>query len=212
MGIKEVFLDLNTSESGLSATEAQKCLETRGPNEIRRIQKVTLFQIFVRQFTSFIVVILLTAIAISLAIGERLDAIVIGIIVILNGIFGFIQEYKAEKAIGTLSLFYAYGIDSAKAKSIAFTTLVFFQLFNVPTYRAKDFRVEAGTSMFVLGAVLISVILQLAVLYTPLSIAFKTVPLGLWDWVLVLLVSSTLYVILKSRKMLMSCLRSKNGA
>ncbi len=103
-------------------------------------------------------------------------------------------------SIGTLLMFYSYGIETAKAKSIAFTTLVMFQLFNVLTYRAKNFKIDISTSRFVIGSVIISVLLQLLVLYTPLNIAFKTVPLGLFDWIKILLVSSTLYIILELRK------------
>ena len=105
---------------------------------------------------------------------------------------------------GTLIMFYSYGIDTIKAKSIAFTTLIMFQLFNVLTYRAKDFKINIKTSKFVIGSVVISVLMQFAVLYTPLNIAFKTVPLGLFDWVKILLVSCTLYIILESRKMVMN--------
>jgi len=106
--------------------------------------------------------------------------------------------------VGTLAMFYSYGIETLKAKSIAFTTLVMFQLFNVLTYRAKDFKIDFKTSKFVIGAVVLSVLMQLGVLYTPLNHAFKTVPIGLFDWVKILMVSSTLYIILESRKMLMN--------
>ena len=106
--------------------------------------------------------------------------------------------------VGTLFMFYSYDIESIKAKSIAFTTLVIFQLFNVLTYRAKNFKIDIKTSKFLIGSVIITALLQLAVLYTPLNIAFKTVPLGLFDWVKILLVSSLLYIILESRKMFIS--------
>jgi Ca2+-transporting ATPase len=106
---------------------------------------------------------------------------------------------------GTLFLFYSYGIDTLKAKSIAFTVLVMFQLFNVLTYRAKNFKINIKTSRFLIGSVIITVLLQLVVLYTPLNIAFKTVPLGLLDWARILLASSLLYIILESIKMLKSC-------
>ncbi|MDP7115425.1 MAG: cation-translocating P-type ATPase, partial [Candidatus Woesearchaeota archaeon] len=109
--------------------------------------------------------------------------------------------------IGTLAMFYGYGTESLKARSIAFTTLIFFQLFNVLTYRAKNFMIDMTNSKFVIGAVIVSILMQFAVLYTPLNIAFKTVPLGGMDWLLVLVVTSTLYFILEARKMF---IKSKN--
>lgn len=110
---------------------------------------------------------------------------------------------------GTLLLFYSYGIETLKAKSIAFTVLVMFQLFNVLTYRAKNFKINVRTSRFLIGSVIITVILQLAVLYTPLNIAFKTVPLGLFDWVKIILASSLLYIILESIKIFKSYWRRR---
>ncbi|MFC1691435.1 calcium-translocating P-type ATPase, SERCA-type [Nanoarchaeota archaeon] len=104
--------------------------------------------------------------------------------------------------LGTLGMFYGYGVDSLKAKSIAFTTLIMFQLFNVMTYKAKNFKLEFSRTRYLIGAVVISIVLQFAVLYLPfLNTAFKTVPLGIVDWVGVVLVSCTLFVILEARKM-----------
>ena len=103
--------------------------------------------------------------------------------------------------VGTLFLFYSYGVESIKAKSIAFTTLVMFQLFNVLTYRAKNFKINFKTSKYLIGSVIITILMQLVVLYTPLNVAFKTVSIELLDWVKILLVSCILYIILESRKM-----------
>ncbi len=111
--------------------------------------------------------------------------------------------------VGTLFMFYCYGIETVKAKSIAFTTLVMFQLFNVLTYRAKSFKIDIKTSKFLVGSVVISLLMQFAVLYTPLSAAFKTVPLGLVDLIKIFLVSGTLYIILESRKMFLTYLETK---
>ncbi|MDZ7838520.1 MAG: cation-translocating P-type ATPase [Actinomycetota bacterium] len=111
--------------------------------------------------------------------------------------------------IGTLFLFYHYGIDTMKAKSIAFTTLVMFQLFNVLTYRAKNFRINLKKSKYLVGSVIITVLLQVIVLYTPLSLAFKTVPLTLIDWIKIISVSCSLYVILEIRKIILNYLRGK---
>jgi len=110
---------------------------------------------------------------------------------------------------GTLLMFYSYGIETVKAKSIAFTTLVMFQLFNVLTYRAKNFKIDIRTSKYLTGSVVISILMQFAVLYTPLNAAFKTVPLGLVDLIKVFLVSGTLYLILESRKVYLNYLETK---
>ena len=57
--------------------------------------------------------------------------------------------------------------------------------------------INIETSRFLIGSVIISVLMQIAVLYTPLNVAFKIVPIGLFDWIKILLVSSTLYIILE---------------
>jgi len=73
-----------------------------GPNRIRSVHKEKWQWILFRQFTDVLIIILLIAAAISFAIGEIGDALTIMIIVVLNGILGFIQEFKAEKAIEAL--------------------------------------------------------------------------------------------------------------
>ena len=105
--------------------------------------------------------------------------------------------------IGTLGLFYYYGAAGTKARSIAFTTLILFQLFNVLTYRAKNFLINIKDSKYLIGAVVVSIIMQIVVLYTPLSNAFKTTALGLSDWVLITLVASSIYIILEVRKLIL---------
>jgi len=110
---------------------------------------------------------------------------------------------------GTLLMFHGYGVEAIKAKSIAFTTLVMFQLFNVLTYRARNFKIDFKTSKYLTASVVISLLMQFAVLYTPLNVAFKTVPLGLFDLIKILLVSGSLYLILETRKVYMNYLEAK---
>ncbi|MBW2999195.1 calcium-transporting P-type ATPase, PMR1-type [Candidatus Woesearchaeota archaeon] len=100
--LKEVLDELNTSEKGLSSSEAKRRLEKYGPNILEEKEKISPLKIFLSQFSSAIVWILIAAIVISLFIGEAVDATVIGIILVLNSIMGFIQEYKAERAIEAL--------------------------------------------------------------------------------------------------------------
>jgi Ca2+-transporting ATPase len=87
---------------GLTQREAAKRLERFGPNEIVDRPRQRPIQIFVTQFTSLLVVLLIIASVASLFLGDLLDGIFILLIVLLNGILGFIQEYKAEKAITAL--------------------------------------------------------------------------------------------------------------
>ncbi|MBW2992250.1 calcium-translocating P-type ATPase, SERCA-type [Candidatus Woesearchaeota archaeon] len=99
---EDVLRLLNTTKKGLSDTEIENRLIKYGKNEIKHEEKINPVKLFLEQFKSFIVGILLAAVIISLVIGEHLDAAVIGIILILNAILGFIQEYKAEKSIEAL--------------------------------------------------------------------------------------------------------------
>ena len=90
------------SQKGLSASEITERQAHYGPNRIRSIHKEKWQWILFRQFTDVLIIILLIAAGISFAIGEIGDAVTIMIIILLNGILGFIQEYKAEKAIEAL--------------------------------------------------------------------------------------------------------------
>jgi P-type Ca2+ transporter type 2C len=100
--ISEVFSALGTSDKGLTEEEAAKRLKEYGPNELKEGKKISPLKIFLSQFADFIVWILIAAIAISMFLGEWVESIVILIILIINAVIGFMQEYRAEKAIEAL--------------------------------------------------------------------------------------------------------------
>ncbi|MCH8820946.1 cation-translocating P-type ATPase [Patescibacteria group bacterium] len=87
---------------GLTSEEAAKLLEQFGKNEIISGHKIRPLEIFISQFKSFLILILFIAAILASLAGEKLDTIVIIVIIVLNSIFGFIQEYRAEKAIAAL--------------------------------------------------------------------------------------------------------------
>ncbi len=95
------FFDTNI-KTGLESEKAEEALKTYGYNELKRINKTPWYIIFLRQFTDVLILILFVAAGISIAIGEMGDAITILVIIVLNGILGFIQEFKAENAIEAL--------------------------------------------------------------------------------------------------------------
>ncbi|HLF55108.1 MAG TPA: calcium-translocating P-type ATPase, SERCA-type [Candidatus Nanoarchaeia archaeon] len=99
---KEVLEQLDSSEKGLSSSEAEERLKIHGYNKIREVERVSPFWIFLGQFKSPIVWILLGAMVISLLVREFIDFYVIGAIVVLNSILGFVQEFRAERAIEAL--------------------------------------------------------------------------------------------------------------
>jgi P-type Ca2+ transporter type 2C len=100
--IKEVLQVTQSSEEGLTNIEAEKRLETYGPNEIAAAKKNSPFILFLHQFKDFMILVLMAAAIISGLLGDVTDTIVIIAIVILNAIVGFIQEYRAEKAMEAL--------------------------------------------------------------------------------------------------------------
>ncbi len=100
--ISEVFEELSTNSQGLSFEEAQSRLQRFGFNELVEKKKKTPFLMFLNQFKDFMILVLITAAMISGFLGEWPDTIAIIVIVILNSVIGFIQEYRAEKAMEAL--------------------------------------------------------------------------------------------------------------
>jgi Ca2+-transporting ATPase len=99
---QEVLAQLGSSEAGLSSSEATQRLAADGPNELKEGKRITALQIFLDQFKSLIIWILIAAGVISGMLGEVVDAIAILAIVVLNAVIGFYQEFNAEKSIAAL--------------------------------------------------------------------------------------------------------------
>ncbi len=102
MDAQEVLQSLETSLNGLTDEEARARLEKIGPNELRRGRRISPSKIFVSQFKEFLVIILIVAALVSAVIGEVVDSIVILAIVVAIAVLGFIQEYRAERALEAL--------------------------------------------------------------------------------------------------------------
>ena len=93
---------LKTSLVGLSADEVRRRLEEYGPNELQAAHRVSPWSLLFDQFKNVLIVILLAAAGLSAFLGEGVDAILIGVIVLFAVGLGFIQEYRAERAIDAL--------------------------------------------------------------------------------------------------------------
>jgi Ca2+-transporting ATPase len=100
---------------------------------------------------------------------------------------------------GTLAVYNAYlDKELMYAQTIAFTTLVMFQLFNAFNLRSTTvsvFRQNPFENKWLVLAVLSSFILQLIVIYSPLNTYFRTVPLNILDWTYVMAVSASVFVL-----------------
>ena len=100
--VEAVFDELDTSQDGLSSDQAGKRLDEYGPNELEERGIRSPLSVLLSQFADTMVIILIVAAVISFFLDEPTDAIMILIIVVLNAILGFTQEYRAEKAIAAL--------------------------------------------------------------------------------------------------------------
>ena len=87
---------------GLSTGDSRKRQATYGPNAIEATEGRGPLRMFLAQFADLMIGLLIAAAAISAVVGEMADAVLIGIIVLANAIIGFIQEFKAEKAIAAV--------------------------------------------------------------------------------------------------------------
>jgi magnesium-transporting ATPase (P-type) len=101
--VHEVVLLLGTDrDRGLSATEAADRLRTSGPNVLPRLDRRGALLRFVLQFHHPLIYVLLAAAAVTLALGEVVDAGVIVAVVLINAVIGFVQESRAETALDAL--------------------------------------------------------------------------------------------------------------
>ncbi len=101
--VAEVLRALNTDTgSGLSEEEAARRLEELGPNELEDRGGSSPWAILWEQFTSTMIVILIVAALVSAVLGDFEDSIAIAVIVVLNAVLGFGQEYRAERAMAAL--------------------------------------------------------------------------------------------------------------
>ncbi|HTY43930.1 MAG TPA: magnesium-translocating P-type ATPase [Patescibacteria group bacterium] len=98
---EEVLKKLGSSEKGLSNKEAEERLKKYGYNEIKR--KKFAFLIFLRQFKSPLIWLLIIVSIISMFFGEVVSAIIIFVIIFLTSLFSFIQEFRAEKTVEDLN-------------------------------------------------------------------------------------------------------------
>ncbi|MFX0046486.1 MAG: cation-translocating P-type ATPase, partial [Candidatus Hermodarchaeota archaeon] len=98
----DVIKQLGSNHHGLSQQEAKERLEQFGHNELAGREKTSPWLLFLDQFKSFLIIILLIAVALSAILGEVVDAIVIFVIILFAAGLGFVQEYRAERAMAAL--------------------------------------------------------------------------------------------------------------
>jgi len=100
---EQIIKDFNTNSSdGLPSSEVEKRREKYGLNRLAAEKKQSIIQRFIAQINDILIYILIVAAIISALVGEISDAVIIGIIIILNAIIGIIQESKAEKSLEAL--------------------------------------------------------------------------------------------------------------
>ncbi|MGE5241726.1 MAG: cation-translocating P-type ATPase, partial [Bacteroidota bacterium] len=100
---EEVARRLDTDpRAGLSADQARARRERYGTNEIREGRRRGPVAMFFGQFTDFMILVLIAAAVVSGLIGDLVDTLVIVAIVVLNAVIGFVQEFRAERAIAAL--------------------------------------------------------------------------------------------------------------
>tara|TARA_B100000315_G_scaffold246578_1_gene274031 strand:+ start:885 stop:3611 length:2727 start_codon:yes stop_codon:yes gene_type:complete len=99
---RDALETLEVSADGLTEKESRSRLARFGPNELQEKDGTSAWKLFLEQFKSFLIIILLVAVALSAVLGEVVDAGVILLIVVFATLLGFIQEYRADKSLEAL--------------------------------------------------------------------------------------------------------------
>lgn len=100
--LSDVFDELDVNTDGLNYNQIEFRKNKYGSNILDKVDKESLFTLFINQFKDFIVIILIFAVLISAILGNFIDAFAIILILFLNAMLGFYQEYQAEKSIEAL--------------------------------------------------------------------------------------------------------------
>ncbi len=102
LSVDETFEKLRFSPRGLTMAEAERRLSEYGPNQLQVAARILPWTILLEQFKNVLIIILLIATALSAFLGHGIEAIAITVIVLFAVILGFVQEYRAERAIEAL--------------------------------------------------------------------------------------------------------------
>lgn len=95
--VEQALQALGTSaDNGLTTAEVDKRLAEYGPNELQEKGGRSRLEILWEQFTNILTVLLILAALVSMFLGDWIEAVAILVIVVLNGILGYTQEYQAE--------------------------------------------------------------------------------------------------------------------
>lgn len=103
LGVETVIdrLELDTS-SGLASAEVEQRLQAYGPNQLAQKKPRPAWLKFLDQFNSLLIIILIGAAMLAGAVGDLHDTVVIAIVVLVNAMLGFVQEYRADAALAAL--------------------------------------------------------------------------------------------------------------
>jgi magnesium-transporting ATPase (P-type) len=93
---------LSSSRDGLTHEEARQRQVDFGPNELEEAAGRSVATVLLAQFRSPLIYILLVAAVVTLALGEYIDSAVIGVVLLINAVIGFTQEYRAEQSMAAL--------------------------------------------------------------------------------------------------------------
>ena len=99
LSVAAVLDRLDTAESGLSSEDAARRLAETGPNELAASRRVSPWSLLLAQLKNVLILILLVAVGLSALLGHALEAVVIAVILLFAVVLGFVQEYRAERAI-----------------------------------------------------------------------------------------------------------------
>ena len=99
---EEALIHLQTGAAGLTAGEASRRKLEYGSNELKAAHVISPWQILLEQVKNVLILILLAAVVLSAVLGEVVEAAAIGVIVLFAVLLGFVQEYRAERAIDAL--------------------------------------------------------------------------------------------------------------